>query len=309
MEKTLISIGDKFYRSTEDGLIIIRVNKIVNEDKYQVYLDNRPDKLFNISYGSLKEYTKLKPYGTLFFSIMQLQGQGNEDVAISFFRREDEGKIPYAVCRQNMEDVYMSKALLLERNQSPYFYIGVSINQDTCPEDIPFNMVLACNGVRLSHKVSIYLDDKYEDIIRLIPKKNKYDQVLNNIYTKLENTVTKGACKNMDELIKNTGFMDDICMGFDIHLLNDRIDYDEDSLEIHPDQRKLIEKELNVEMFRTYVVPYDYTININDIKRSYVLIRDITENIYIVAYDKGEYINTDMKRDFRSKLDMVRKKC
>ena len=85
MEKTLISIGDKFYRSTEDGLIIIRVNKIVNEDKYQVYLDNRPDKLFNISYGSLKEYTKLKPYGTLFFSIMQLQGQGNEDVASNIF--------------------------------------------------------------------------------------------------------------------------------------------------------------------------------------------------------------------------------
>ena len=308
MEKTNIIIGDKFYKSTEEGLIIIRIKKVINEKKYQVYIDDEPDMLFNITYDNLQTYTKLKPYGTLFFTIMKLQGKNNEDVAVSFFRREDEGKMPYAVCRQNMEDVYTNKAQIImsreDRNYTNFFNIGVSISQDTCPEEIPFNMVLACNGVSFSSRVSIYLNDKYNDIINIIPKKEKFNRVLSNIYDKLKDTVTLGANNCIDDLIMNTGFMEDICRGFNIKLLDDWIVYDTDSLELLPEQRKLIEKELNVEMFKTYVIKYDYTININDIKRSYILVRDKSEDVFIIAYDKGEYINSDMRRDFRNKLDL-----
>ena len=58
-------------------------------------------------------------------------------------------------------------------------------------------------------------------------------------------------------------------------------------------------------MFRTYVIPYNFTINLNEIKRSYILVKDINEDLYIVAYDKGEYINKDMRKDFREKLDSI----
>lgn len=297
MKKSLLTVGDQFYRNTDDGVLLLRIIKIINQDKVSVLCDG---KRFNISHNTLvEEYTKLKPHGTIYFSIVELQ-DNNKDVIISFFRREDEGKLPYAVCRQNIENVFMSKAKLMDNSQyeDPFIHIGVSISQDTCPEDIPFNMMLVCNDVKYSNKISIYLDDTFDNIVALIPRREKYDAILKNLYDRTKDSIFRGVQSSVEDLMGETIFMQDILSGFNIKFLDEPLVYNERTLELDYDQRDKLQYELNIEMYTTYVVPFDYTININEIKRSYVLVKDITETVYIIAYDKGDHLVSDMNRDF-----------
>ena len=307
MIRQQIYVGDIFYsKDNFDKVILLRVIKIVNENKFSVMCDG---KRFNITYENLaNNYIKLKHHGSIFFSIVNMT-DNNQDVIISFFRREDEGtnKLPYAICRQMIENTFMSKAKLMNNTgiEDPNFYIGMSISQDTCPEDLPFDMMLACDKVTLSNRINIYINDTFEDIVELIPKIDKYNSVIKNIQEKSRGSVISGTNSGIIELLKSTIFMQDVCMGFNIKLLNYTLQYNKDSLELIPEQRKDLEYIINQEMFRTYVIPYNFTINLNEIKRSYVLVKDINEDLYIVAYDKGEYINKDMRKDFREKLDSI----
>ena len=287
-----IFVGDKFYKTIDNKTVIVRVVKI-NNSKITVSLG---DNKFNISNEILlNDYTKLRHHGSIFFSIVSLQGD-NKDVMISFFRRDDEGHLPYAVCRQNMENIFMSRASLMREELNGIFYLGVSMSQDTCPEDIDYNMILTCSGVCHSQRINIYMDDTFEDICNLIQKQKKYDDILSNLYDKTAGSHVQGVSRDIISLMKDTIFMGDVMKGFGIYILQDIIEVN--GYQLAYEQKRILEKELNVEMKQTYVVPFDYTVNIHDIKRSYVLVKDMTERLHIVAYDKGDYIKTDIAETY-----------
>lgn len=291
MEKTKIYVGDIFYTPvSENEVMLLRITKIINENKYGVITSKGK---FNISYDNLIEkYTKLKPHGSIFFSIVNTGD--TKDVVISFFRRNDEGKLPYAVCRQNMENVFMTKGRLMNKKQDGLFDIGVSISQDTCPEDIDFNMMLICNNVLLSTRINVYLNDTFEDIINLIPKKNKFDAVLKELYDKTIGSNLVGLNENVEDLMANTGFMQDVCSGFNIRILPDVIEFDQKTNALSYDQCLWLQNEINYYVQDVYAFPYDFNISLNKIKRTYTLVKDKNEDVYIVMYTEGEPIRTNL---------------
>ena len=58
-------------------------------------------------------------------------------------------------------------------------------------------------------------------------------------------------------------------------------------------------------MEEPYVIPFSRDINLDDIKRSYLLVSDEKDNIYIVIYDKGEYKNIAEKQNFITRREIV----
>ena len=68
---------------------------------------------------------------------------------------------------------------------------------------------------------------------------------------------------------------------------------------------KVLEYMLKCQMIRTYVFPFTKEINLNEVKRSHIIIADKKDKVYIVAYDKGEYLNDYIKNNIQIILDDV----
>lgn len=296
-----IFLGDKFYRYIEetDKVEIIRICKIKNENSFTYITDNGTK--CNITKTELlNDYTRLKADATLAFTIVNLQGD-MKDVIVAMYKTkdlEDGNNLPYAVCRQNIFDLFTNQ---VQKGKTMYF--GVSVSVDTIPEDIPFEMTLACNGIAYDNKVSVYIDDTLETILSFV-NTSKFDAVLNNLYTKINKNEIKGYCNSLKQLLVENDFMYDFLRAFDIHRVDFELETQEND-ELDVNQRIIIEEMLKVEMFRTYVLEYSKEVNLKEIKRSYILVSDKNKKLYIVGYDKGEYINRAYAQNIKDKRDAV----
>lgn len=296
-----IFLGDKFYRYIEetDKVEIIRICKIKNENSFTYIMDNGTK--CNITKTELlNDYTRLKADATLAFTIVNLQGD-MKDVIVAMYKTkelEDGNNLPYAVCRQNIFDLFTNQ---VQKGKTMYF--GVSVSVDTIPEDIPFEMTLACNGIAYDNKVSVYMDDTLETILSFV-NTSKFDAVLNNLYTKINKNEIKGYCNSLKQLLVENDFMYDFLRAFDIHRVDFELETQEND-ELDVNQRIIIEEMLKVEMFRTYVLEYSKEVNLKEIKRSYILVSDKNKKLYIVGYDKGEYINRAYAQNIKDKRDAV----
>lgn len=296
-----IFLGDKFYRYIEetDKVEIIRICKIKNENSFTYITDNGTK--CNITKTELlNDYTRLKADATLAFTIVNLQGD-MKDVIVAMYKTkdlEDGNNLPYAVCRQNIFDLFTNQ---VQKGKTMYF--GVSVSVDTIPEDIPFEMTLACNGIAYDNKVSVYIDDTLETILSFV-NTSKFDAVLNNLYTKINKNEIKGYCNSLKQLLVENDFIYDFLRAFDIHRVDFELETQEND-ELDVNQRIIIEEMLKVEMFRTYVLEYSKEVNLKEIKRSYILVSDKNKKLYIVGYDKGEYINRAYAQNIKDKRDAV----
>lgn len=295
-------VGDKFYRVLEDDSIeIVRIKRIKNQNTF-VCLD-KDNKDIKLTDKQLEEYVKLKPDGFLTLSIVELQDK-IKDVIVSVHRRKDveehNSPIPYAVCRQNVYDVF-TNAINRDNTKT---YVGCSVSIDTVPADIDYKMFLACNSIVHSIIISIYLDDKFNEIISLIQKKSRYDEILSILSNGIMNSNVYGYCPTLEQLLKENRFMFDFHKAFNI----DEVDFEvqtENEYELIPEQRIYLEDMLKEEMFQTYVIKYDKEIDINKIQRSHIIVSDKNEQLYIIAYDKGEYINRTYRDNIKDKRDAV----
>lgn len=296
-----IFLGDKFYRYIEetDTVEIIRISKIKNENSFSyVTVDNTKGTITKSEL--LDSYTKLKSDATIAFTIVNLQDD-MKDVIVAMYRTNDLENgvnLPYAVCRQNIFDLFTNQ---VQKGKTMYF--GVSVSVDTIPEDVPFEMTLACNGLVYDNKISVYMDDTLETILSFV-NTGKFDAVLNSIYTKVSNSEIKGYCNSLEQLLLENDFMYDFLRAFDIHRVDFELETQENG-ELDVNQRIIIEEMLKVEMFRTYVLEYDKEINLKEIKRNYILVSDKNNKLFIVGYDKGEYINRAYVQNIKDKRDAV----
>lgn len=296
-----IFLGDKFYRYIEetDKVEIIRICKIKNENSFTYIMDNGTKCNINKT-ELLNTYTRLKSDATLAFTIVNLQGD-MKDVIVAMYKTkdlEDGNKLPYAICRQNIFDLFTNQ---VQKGKTMYF--GVSVSVDTIPEDVPFEMTLACNRIAYDNKVSVYMDDTLETILTFV-NIGKFDAVLNNLYTKVNKDEIKGYCNSLTQLLIENDFMYDFLRAFDIHRVEFELET-QDNGELDINQRIIIEEMLKVEMFRTYVLEYSKEINLKEIKRNYILVSDKNKKLYIVGYDKGEYINRAYAQNIKDKRDAV----
>lgn len=295
--------GDRFYYKLSNDSMNLRVVRIKNENTFNCLRND--GELIKISKTSLLDnYTRITPHGTLFISIVDM-GDRLQDVIVSLFRTQDfkentTGE-PWCVCRQHISDIFSETM-----NVSPSLrYSGTSISQKTLPPGHQFQEILACNGIIETRSYNVYLDDSIDDILFLIDRKyrERLDNVLRNLFNKMNDEYHAGYNENLQDLLNNNDFAFDYLEAWNIQ----RVSFEVSEFpgeELVPNHRYEVEKITSCEMLRTYVIPFDYTINLPQIKRSYQFICDTRNKIFLIAYDKGEYMSESFKDAIKRNNDV-----
>jgi hypothetical protein len=306
------SIGCKYYKFINDELNIIRLKRIKNSETV-IIIDETNKEERKISTTELKEYTKLIPNGYISASKVALDGNMT-DIIVSLHRKKDldlNDNVPYAVCRQNIFDIFTEQ---VKKKGDEASYVGVSINKDTCPPNVDYRITLACNDVIEIYTFAVYLSDTFEDIMQFIPEL-RLNPTLLEMFEKInadERSAGKirGYCKSIRQLLKENNFMYDFLSAFNIHQVGFKISYNTENSALIPEQAFKLEGLIKKEMIATCVIPFDFDINMKEIKREHIMVSDADEKIYIIAYDAGEYVNREYdamedKRDVTLMKDLA----
>lgn len=303
-----IYVGDRFYKQiSDDDSEDFRVVKIKNENTFRIKYSN--GNIDTISRSTIeKDYVRLIPDGLIAMNIVNV-GKANpndkeelKDVIVAIYKTEDLDNgvnIPFAVCRQSIEDLFTKQI-----NSNPYIqYAGMSMNQNNVPAGCDFIMILACNSIAYSIGCSVYLDDTLEDILSLVNTK-KFDEVLSSMHSKIASNVY-GYYPTLKELLENNDFMFDFRQSFNIEKVYFPMLINKDDYTIELEQLETLENIVHFIMEDPYVIPFSRDIDLDEIKRSYLLVSDIKDDIYIVIYDKGDYKNIAEKQNFITKREII----
>lgn len=273
-------LGQKIYKFVGDKLILCRLVRVKNDNAYVVKECNTGYEA-TLTKAQYKSYTKLREDGLVVFSAVELQ-DGVPDVIVSLFRNEDLAiGEPYAVCRQNLYDVFTNTV----ENDGGMMYIGCSISKDTCPENVDFKMLIGCNKVTRSDMVAIYYDDDMDDILSMV-KSKPYDEVLAILNKGFIQNKVRGSVSTLEELLKSNHFIDDVYRGFNI--VNVNFKYEEFA---KVECTRAIEDIIKREMIAPVWAKYERDIDLSKIADSYILVLDNTKTLYVVSYTPGEYSN------------------
>lgn len=296
--------GTKYFNFNNEGDVeVIRIKnakdlkniKIIRNDKKEVIDSNE----------LLNKYTKIRPDALIYFSDVNIRDLN--DVIITVSRKQEmdsNDTVPYSVCRQNITDFFANS---LSKNME---YCGVNVTKETLPEGVDMNQIMACDGINSFDTVAFYLDDTLDDILSFI-KTKVYDNILYTLFMdhlkykvdknnggklfldamKTRNTVD-GYCKTLKDMLTYNNFIFDLRTGFNIYCLD--IDLSEDNnsyLSVH--NREVLEYVLCKNILdgpESLVILYDKDIDLTQIKKEFILVSDINENLYVVIYESyGHY--------------------
>lgn len=328
-------IGFKFFKLDEnDNLDLIRLVYAKNYKKGSAeditIKDCNTGEIKKVKTSYLEGYTPLEPDGVIAFNICTMNNGKDveKDVVIAahkFLNIKIGDQMPWAVCRQSITDVFYN---LIAKNEDD-MRAGLAVNQDDCPANFDFRMMIAASGVSFSQVINFYRLDSMEDILSMV-KVNKFDEVLKKLYdnhvisTKNPALQFKhqhhGWCDNLKLLIKENNFEYDINQMLGITMLDFNI---EDNLVKKPLPGK--ENELfdapsdeflnwlkyqfrqNIE--NATFLKFDHDINLADFNNAnYFLLKDINNNLYICVYTSGgQLLEADLKalsekEDFSTKF-------
>lgn len=323
--KTNTLIGSKYftYENGNPTPRVIRLIRIKNIDCF-VMRDMVTGEDFKVSKSVLIEkYTRLTPDGYVSFSIVKLDDNAN-DVMVTFHRNSDmkDGSAePYAVCRQSIYDLFTNAISNISKDKSnirpvgvDVMYIGTSVSKDSCPDGVDFKVSYACNGVVEMATVAIYMDDTLDDILNFVSlyKFNRelisLKEKMNKVHSEVNMGVKyEGYCDSVKQLLTENYFMLDVHRGFKIVDVDFPLDFN-DNFALVDYQVQVIEDIIKCGMTGTCVIRYDKDIDIKNITRNYILVCDGEKKLYVILYNKGEYVNkTYMGFDDKSELEMLSK--
>lgn len=277
-------VGDKMFRYI-DGIEkpeVLRITRL-EESIDKVRLVDSSGKKKSMSISELtSEYTVLRPDGMISICIADVDGQNDVMVVLSNIRTS----VPTVnvVCRQLIYDFFTNNM----KKSEAINYVGVSVRRDTCPANIEFESVLACNGASESRFLAIYLDDTLDDILKLFNNK-KYDNALNKLYNNppySDGKITYGLNNSLRNLLINNNFMYDFRKTFNVYEIPYEVNIESESLST--ENIKEIEKELKVKITETYVIEYSREIDTSKFNRNWILVTSAAEQykkVYIVGYD------------------------
>lgn len=292
-------LGSKYYRYLEDdSLEIVRIYKY-NGNEVKVYMDNNKENKFKLSVKELEDkYVKLSPHGVLVFCIATLKDNLN-DVIISLHRIGDltsNNPIPACVCRQNITDIFANQLKLSNK-----MYVGCSMSTNTCPPDIDYRIMFACNGISKSTNISVYMDDTLDDILNLVNTK-EYDNTLRALFIDHVNYETKnnsalsvikdrimkldyynGYCKSLRLLLEQNNFMYDFYQAFNIIPLDVEVTINEDDT-VDDKTKSILEDIYQIHISSTFTLKYWYDIDLDEINNTYSLVIDKNNNLFVIAY-------------------------
>lgn len=325
-------LGYKFFKQTDENKFdIIRITKIhsILENKINIINDETKELRRNVDINSIIDYTPLEPYGVICFSIVRTHDNSSpngyvEDVIVSLYRLLDlklGSNTPYAICRQGIVDFFYP---MIANEKIPQL-AGVCVSVDTCPPNVNYQELTACDEIVDMKMVHFYRDDSLDDILECIPL-SKYDNVLETLYRQHCDTLPTGMityrkeshmgwCKNLKRLLLENNFIADLntmCsitqVDFDLseYIMSDPTgDYLSRSVEV------FLSQIFKININNTFVLKYDYDIDFADFNHSnYILLKDNTNTLYIIVYItdnkffEKELEEESMKLDVSDKLKL-----
>lgn len=306
-------IGAYFFKYENEELILLRLYKVKDKNRYLFRdKDNRKVQLTQTEYES---FSMLQPDGLIVHVLASDPNQGIDTLCMLYRLDDIEKDIPepYAVCRQNIIDPF---EMLLNSNPNKT-YVGVSISKDTAPEGFDYISVCAAAGIRDQKIHFVYKDDSFEDIMSFV-NHQIFDKALGIIKSHMDDSDTmryEGFKDTYRELLEENDFMYDFRRAFNILRINLSIDksidrWTEDGIyKISEKEVRVIEGITKHQIVAPVLIEYDKSIDLEEIKRSYILFEDKDKCLYIISYDKGNYINReyDSLEDHRDKELLLNK--
>lgn len=296
-----LMLGEKYYKYDENNNInVVRICRIYNEREVQLYNENDKSNKFKMNTEDLiKNYIKLNPHAVINFCIVKI-GNNLDDVIVTMHKWSDlisNEPTPYCVCRQNITDVFANQLKISDK-----LYVGCSMSLNTCPPDIDYRIMIACNGITKCVNICAYMDDTLDDIISLIQTKDydnalnalfmdhaSYEKEHNNIVDSIYNILIKmnsydGYCKTLKLLLEQNNFMYDFYQAFNIIPINEKVIYDKDTGALDDNITNVISELHEVNIVSTLCMKYWYDIDLSSIDNEYVLLLDNNNDLFVVAY-------------------------
>lgn len=329
-------LGYKLFKKSDDDTVdVIRIIKLrkykegfrpLSEKLKEITIRHEGNgNIENVKVGQIEGYTPLEPDGICTFNTVNI-GKKDENIkdvivtATKFLNMKIGDTLPYAVCRQNITDVFYN---LLCKDESDMI-VGLSVNRDTCPANFDYLMMLACSEILYTDFVNFYRNDILDDILSLVPSLLPYNSVLESTYRKHVESVKnpsllfkkqdKGWCNNLKTLLHENNFQEDINQMLGITDINPIIkDYLQIKTLPNGEEYESMNDELTLWIASIFkvnikdntVIEYNHDINIAEFNNSkYFLLRDRTNKLYLVVYtSEGEYKESDLeleasKKDF-----------
>lgn len=334
-------IGYKLFKEREDGSIhmvrivgMYRPYKITDstKDPSEIYIYDYEEKCKKkVRVDSLKEYSPLKPDGIATFSVVNIKdnkGKLCKDVIVTaskFLNIELKiSNVPYAVCRQNITDVFYN---LLSKDENDTL-VGMSINMDNCPSNFDFRLMFAADNIVYSEFINFYRLGTLKDILRLVNIK-KYNTVLEDLYNRHIEYIKRpelsfknehgGWCKDIKTLLTQNNFMSDVnqMLGItqvEFNIKDYLIDVSKDDIkyQIASDELRLwLSSIYKINITEVAIMEFDHDVNLADFNDNrYILVRDNTDKLYLMVYTiNGEFFEADLEEkakemDFSTKFKL-----
>ena len=320
-------IGYKLYKDDGNGnshMVRIvgmrkpfKIDKTTKDPSEITIYDYADGEKKKVRVDSLKEYSPIKPDGIFTISIAHIRDQkGNilRDVvatAAKYINIElGLSKVPYAVCRQNITDVFYN---LLSKDENDTL-VGMSINMDNCPSNFDFRLMFAADNIIYSEFINFYRLDTLKDILRLVNIK-KYNTVLEDLYNKHIEYIKRpelsfknehgGWCKDIKTLLTQNNFMSDVnqMLGItqvEFNIKDYLVDVSKDDIkyQIASDELRLwLSSIYKINITEVAVMEFDHDINLADFNDNrYILVRDNTNKLYLMVYTvSGEFFEADLE--------------
>ena len=307
-------IGAYFFKYEKDDLILLRLWKVKDKNRY-IMKDMNNNISVRLTKDQFESYTMLEPDGLIVHVLASDPMQGIDTLCMLYKLEDIDNNIPepYAVCRQNIIDPFET----LLNNDPKKTYVGVSISRDTAPEGFDFKSVCMAAGIREQRMHFVYKDDSLDDIL-LFANQVMYDKSLHLIKEHMDdddNMKYEGFKNTYRELLEENDFMYDFRRAFNILRINLPIDTSIDRwtengiYKISNEEVRSIESITKHQIIDPVLIEYDKSIDLDEIKRSYIIFEDANKKLYVISYNKGNYINReyDALSDQRDK-DLLLKK-
>ena len=304
-------IGNIYYRTSYDGLDVFRV---FGEFQDKLYCMREYDSIYE-SVKVNKDYFNsgfnfIPPIGKMIFLILEVQNY--KDVAVVFLKKDGNNMKAEAVCRQNIIDIYSR----LYASDVYDCRLGMSLCRNTSINDDIFKTMFVADKIIEAHTVSIYLDDRISNIVKMVPQL-KFNVMLKRIKKNIEDNrkikdlpPPKGLCESIFKLMINTGFDDDYYNSLDIITLpiSLRKSYEKRTLGVL--EQRILEDKIEKHLLNNVIVKYSKDIEFDKIKKKYLLVTDRYRDLYVVLFDESfpilpEYANNHL--DILRKFNIVKK--
>ena len=290
-------IGAYFFKYEKDELILLRLYKVKDENTF-LLKDKQKNKVV-LTKEQLEEFTMIEPDG-LIIHVLASDPQHGVDTLCMLYKIEDiDNNVmePYAICRQNVIDPFET----ILNNDSSKIYVGVSMSRDTAPADFDFKSLCTAAGVRDQKINFVYKDDSFEDIMSFVHESlyNKTLNIIKSHMSKDDRSTYIGFESTYRQLLIDNDFMYDFRRAFNIVRLNLTIDTSIDSwtddgiYKISDKEIKTVESLTKHQVIAPILIKYDKSVDIDSIKRDYLFFEDLNKELYIISYEKGEYINRE----------------